>query len=767
MRQRAWMLTLLVAVFATSGFEVGLAAPDDGKAPAAAQVVVRGKKELAEALEAATRPAWAGDDARPVLLVLDVTPNTQRARTEIEEAWSKLESKANRVPSWSAAALGGKPSKSVRSPQALGTHLGRILKKETDVVSTLTALRKTLKGWREKEGVVVYLADWHFEDDVDLEGFIKDLRKKGRTLSVVGTEAAFGRGWNDGLRDLGERIEMDKRGIAFEDYWEGIGRDPIGGRDKKTPWHGGEIGVPVIPTRWDRALWMTVFRESDFDLTDIGEVLEDIGESLENTRRLTEIFERLMEIEDEIERLDIRIRDLDPCPERSGLEARRDALEEEAAALEKERDAALEELPGGDDPGAGTGASREALEAQLEKTNDELGEIVMKLIDADDPAETKRLEKRQEELQAEVDRIAKEIEDLDRARDRAFEELPDPTDLPDPEELGRRLPGASEDDEEVDPPWVDPELVYREFPLPSTFGPYGLMRAAGVTGGRYVLFSWNPGGRRNVVLEYSRCNLFPPDLRARKAIVADLKSNPWASATLRAWWAVLEARTEILEQLPPLRPNLRSSLPMDRQEGFSLGASIWSSAGEMKQHLKQIEKSKGAVDNALRILDAGIENGGEPGDDLEQRYQAEALLFRHALRVARLELDEMIRAAGRIPRSAWRTRDDQGVVRRTWLRAGRDPEKIRFDAKRAPANMTAAQAIVEERKALLARFRGTPFGEQIALNPVDTYEPTTFERVDRGPDTGRSPTESVDLPKPTPKPPGGGSGGGGPTTGGG
>ena len=43
-------------------------------------------------------------------------------------------------------------------------------------------------------------------------------------------------------------------------------------------------------------------------------------------------------------------------------------------------------------------------------------------------------------------------------------------------------------------------------------------RLAGMTGGRYVLWSWNPGGRSMVDYDYARCDLFP---RPRPALVFD------------------------------------------------------------------------------------------------------------------------------------------------------------------------------------------------------------------------------------------------------
>jgi len=104
---------------------------------------------------------------------------------------------------------------------------------------------------------------------------------------------------------------------------------------------------------------------------------------------------------------------------------------------------------------------------------------------------------------------------------------------------------------------------------------------------------------------------------------------------------------------------------------------------------------------------------------------------------------------------------DESCVRR-----GRDPKKVRKYEQVTPRDIDAGMAIIEERRELLERFRGTPFGEQLAMNTVDTCRPVAWEETDTVPDTGRSPSESTDLPKPTPPPPGGGSGPSGPATGG-
>jgi len=100
------------------------------------------------------------------------------------------------------------------------------------------------------------------------------------------------------------------------------------------------------------------------------------------------------------------------------------------------------------------------------------------------------------------------------------------------------------------------------------------------------------------------------------------------------------------------------------------------------------------------------------------------------------------------------------------VRRGRKAARVRTWEGVTPHDVEAVERIIAERKELLERFRGTPLGEQLAMNGVDTGRPTTWKRAYEVPDTGRSPAQSTDTPKPKPKPPGGGSSGGGPATGG-
>ena len=74
--------------------------------------------------------------------------------------------------------------------------------------------------------------------------------------------------------------------------------------------------------------------------------------------------------------------------------------------------------------------------------------------------------------------------------------------------------------------------AYR-YPLPSSFGPYALSRAAAETGGRYVLWSWNRTGRTTLLYDDVRCDLLAPDLRDRETIRADAIKRPLPGAIIK------------------------------------------------------------------------------------------------------------------------------------------------------------------------------------------------------------------------------------------
>ena len=196
---------------------------------------IRGQRSLEPALETAMA------DAERVLFIVDATPYTKAELEEIGIALQEIE----RTGSFRIAVLGDAPSTAKRSAGALTPLLPRLLDEPRRHGNTFRALHKTLANYTEP-GAVVYLADWHFEDDQRPEGLLAKLRARRQTFSVVGSEAAFGRGWNDGFSWTGQP--------EFEDR---IGKNPW--RAGKAPWHGGETAYNHLPHRFGGTGWQTEF----------------------------------------------------------------------------------------------------------------------------------------------------------------------------------------------------------------------------------------------------------------------------------------------------------------------------------------------------------------------------------------------------------------------------------------------------------------------------------------------------------------------------
>jgi len=339
--------------------------------PSARKVVVRRSASLTRALRVALGTASRGDlTGREVAVVVDVTPYTAAAERELMHAFIDLQASAPGVLSWRVAPLGGKFTRPRASSHALAMELPRVLVQPTPSENTMLDLRKTLSGFSARRGVVIYLADWHFEDDWQLERLLGLLRSRSQMMSTVGSEAAFSRGWNDGFFAPGRKRKSPRGGSGSYDLR--IGRNPFGESERNAPWHGGDTAYPHVPAYFGGACWV-----SEFSVTD---------DSGEDDPRLEDLSERL----------------------------------------------------------------RKSLE---------------------------------------------------RAKIRAG-----------------------------------------DHPLPSAYGPYGLMRLAAVTGGRYVLWSWNPSGRTNVRYDYRRCDRLPPDLRPRRTIRADAARRRLARALLDAWHNIANRR---------------------------------------------------------------------------------------------------------------------------------------------------------------------------------------------------------------------------------
>jgi len=228
-------------------------------APDASHVVVRGPRTLADAVNAALGPVLARRrTAVPVTVVVDVTPYTRDQRHDLADALEDTDRRfGSSIASWRIARLGAEASPPVGRAAALRPFLPTVFRKPSGTPTTLPALRATLSRARETRGVVLYLADWHAEDDEGLEALLTDLRGQGRTLTVVGSEACFTRAWNDGFYPP-DRGEPDGRGGSVM-YDAQVGRNPFLRGERGVPWHGGDTAFPHWPLRLVLNVWATEF----------------------------------------------------------------------------------------------------------------------------------------------------------------------------------------------------------------------------------------------------------------------------------------------------------------------------------------------------------------------------------------------------------------------------------------------------------------------------------------------------------------------------
>ncbi|MCE9637197.1 MAG: hypothetical protein K8T90_15940 [Planctomycetes bacterium] len=302
----------------------------------------------------------------------------------------------------------------------------------------------------------------------------------------------------------------------------------------------------------------------------------------------------------------------------------------------------------------------------------------------------------------------------------------------------------------------------RPHALPSSFGPWGLMRAAGATGGRYVLWSWNPHGRSDVTYDWTRCDLFAPDLRARETIRADLVRRPIAQAIVRAWDVAADPKYGVASVSSPLSPRFAAQ-EMHRIAGGEGMRTSWGTRDQHRAFLRAAPEVLARMDDAIEVLGRAVRDADRRLDDPDRRLLADAHLFRHVLLAERHSIGEALEEAKTVP-DAWFDEKEMwvGLQPTLWVEAGADPERIdaRFDLLRDRAR---GQAAVDDRAAMLRRYAATPFGETVARNQMYVWRAKLFPRGTGSSDATRSPAESTPTP-PIPTP--GGSGGApGPSTG--
>lgn len=597
------------------------APPEEAPLRAASQVVVRGKKTLELAIRAAMPTAAAGAPPPVVAFVVDVTPNVVKRGEVLRSTLARLREDAGFAREIRVTSIGKSLGAAPKTPEDLQKSVATVLKKETPVVNTMLELRKSLAALREP-AVAVYLCDWRFEDDFQVDALAQDLLDRQVVLSVVGTEAAFGRAWTDGSVGVGDR--MSGRTPITGEYFPGIGRSPFGRPAADAPWHGGDSAYPALPYRYNEFLWTTEFQKPSKPIT------------------------------------------LNPPPK---------------------------DAPGG----------------------------------MDGPA---------------------------------------PDEAEEPEDLGARLgfPSVAE--------MAD---ASRTYPIPSGFGPYGLMRLCAVTGGRYVLWSWNPGGRARVTYDYGRCDLFGADLRSRERILSEVTTDPIAAATLAAWHALLAA-DGVVDQTPPLDKDGKTARAIDDTPGSADFRWTWDHLSEWKQFRKALARSQPPVAAARQLLETALGAAKEAASDVDRRRQADARLLLFTVQVLEFELHELDLATRDVKPDLWRTMRKgatPGAGGREFIRGKANAlNELGFGAifgSGSPAlDPGAGERITKARKEHIERFKGTPFAAQVELADINTYRIVEYE-VGRPPSRGGSPSESGGgKPGPTSPPPSPGSGsggGGGPTTG--
>jgi len=573
--------------------------------PAAREIVVRGKTTFAAALQAALAPARETNRAGlEVAVIVDVTPYTLAAEKTIMEGLRDLDKgRVGGGAAWRIAALGGKFGNPIFSAGALALDVPRVLREKRASENTFTDLERTIATLPNGHAAVVYLADWDFEDDHHLERLAGVLERRSLSFSVVGSEAAFSRAWNDGFF---ASMGSDARG-GGERYDPRIGRDPFGTCRPESPWHGGDTAYPHLPAHMAGAPWRTEFMS--------GELAEDYR---------------------------------------------------------------------------------------------------MPAFDPDTPLEG--------------------MEDL---RERLRQDLP-----PSQGESGAH-------------------------PLPSSFGPYGLMRLAALTGGRYVLWSWNPSGRSSVRYDYGHCDRFPPDLRPRSAILAELARRPLARAMLDAWHGIADRRVGLARITPPVAKDRVSPREMAETRSDCSLCMSWQDEAQYRKFLRDIVRVLDALDECIGTLDAAIERASERPDDGDLRLLADAHLFRHMLVVQRFSLGEAAEVAKHIPSDAWDHPDlYPALFCDEFLLRGSDPAKVIPRTERI-FDREQAERVTEDRKFMLQRYRGTPFGETVARNEVVTYRFGFGRKVICTPGDGvRNPAQSEKNEGPTTRPGGGSQPAPPPTSGG-
>ena len=259
------------------------------------------------------------------------------------------------------------------------------------------------------------------------------------------------------------------------------------------------------------------------------------------------------------------------------------------------------------------------------------------------------------------------------------------------------------------------------YPLPSSFGPYALSRAAAETGGRYVLWSWNRTGRTTLLYDDVRCDLFAPDLRDRETIRADAAKRPLPRAIIKAWWEIANKDVMVARATPPLstqgKPQETQEPPPDAFLSYG-----WSTAADRTNMIARARTAISALDRAIAVLDAALKSGGASTDPVDRRYAADADLLRHTLLVHRFTIGEaLIVAESDVPADAWKDPKLQpGLSAEIAVMGGESPETALIPDGAPVRNRALCERVRDDRRRFLEKYAGTPFGALVGKNRVST-----------------------------------------------
>jgi hypothetical protein len=334
----------------------------------------------------------------------------------------------------------------------------------------------------------------------------------------------------------------------------------------------------------------------------------------------------------------------------------------------------------------------------------------------------------------------------------------------------------------LDWPWNDEfelrpaksQVSYGRAALPSSFGAWGLSRAAAVTGGRYVLWSWKSSPAAGPTYDDVRCDRYAPDLRSRAEIFADADRRPLARVLLEAWNALSGDDASLLSVKPPVQRGRATAMTPAPYDGAVL-AACFQERSDRDRFVGRVAKTAKVLEQLEKKLAAALAASPADRDAIDRRYAADVDLLRHLCLHQRFALGEAARTAAEdIPNDAWDGREYPGLVPSLLVPASDLGHRLVTSLPGMLRDAALFEHLKADRAAFLERYRGTPFAEIVARHYIATaataicgtgrpYRPPPGARS--GSNSGAGKTQGGGGAPPRPAAPGS-SGGGGGTTGG-